>query len=147
MELKEIASAFTNPSWWVLTVIVGLLLNVLAPFINKWIESIWAARSTKRAKQVEQDKQYVADRADHLKSKPTGALEAKADCIYWITRIILLLCIYLMLIQVAFAAIIPLLSFAAIPIAIIAFFHITVYYRSWKEAARIHNIVIGAEEI
>jgi len=144
--LKEMLSAFASPSWWVLTVIVGLLLNVLAPFLNKWIESAWAARSTKRSAQVDEEESFISGRAQYLKAQPTGKIEAKTDCIYWVVRIILLLCIYLILIQVAFSAPVPYFNVIAIPIAIAAFFHISRYRRNWRKAVRVHNLVCAGKQ-
>lgn len=138
---EDLAAALFNPAWWVLTVIVGLLLNVLAPFINKWIEASWAKRSEKHANQVEAEEAWVSTRVDQLRSESTGRIEAKTDCIYWVARIILLLCAYMVLIQVTFSAPVPLLDYLAIPLAIMAFFHISRYRRAWKSAVRIHNLV------
>ena len=144
---KEALSAFASPSWWVLTVIVGLFLNAAAPFINKWIESTWASRSTKHATESAEEEKRILAKARHLQSEQTGKIEAKTDCIYWVARIILLLCMYLILIQIAFSAPIPFLSIAAIPIAIAAFFHISKYRRNWRTALRVHNLVCSGKQI
>lgn len=137
--MNDILTAIKNPGWWVLTVVVGLILNVFAPFVNKFIESAWASRTKKKKALLSAYERAVRDSLKDLISRPTGLIEAKIDSIYWAVRIVLALSIYLMLIQVCFA--IPFLpgQLTVAPLSLIAFFSISDHWGKWKLAMRIHN--------
>lgn len=138
--MNDIMLALKNPAWWVLTVVVGLALNALAPFVNRWIESAWAARSEKKRKLLSAEGAEIKRTAELLASNPTGLIEAKLDIIYWTVRIILVLAVYLMAIQLCFAIPNPHVQLLVAPLSIAAFFSITGLWRKWKRASRIHDL-------
>ena len=137
--MDEILVALKNPGWWVLTVLVGLFLNILAPFVNRWVENTWVSRSEKKRKLAADDEAQIKREVRELAARPTGLVEAKLDVVYWTVRIVLALTIFLMLIQLCFA--IPYMpgQLAVAPLSLIAFFSITGFWRRWKRRARIHN--------
>ena len=139
--MEEALNAFKNPTWWILTVVVGLLLNVLAPFINRSIESAWASRSKKRREEVERLEGAIKVTVDRLSTKPDGLIEAKLDVIYWCLRIILTLTIYLLLVQIIFSIPVLLANAAAAPIAVLGFLNIAGHWQKWSVSRRIHNLV------
>lgn len=137
--MSEIFVALKNPGWWILTVAVGLLLNVFAPFVNRWIESTWAARSARKRQLMSADEAAIEQKVKELAGRPSGLVEAKLDAMYWLVRIILVLTIYLMMIQLCFS--IPMLpvQLAVAPLSLVAFFSITGFWRRWKRRERIHD--------
>lgn len=139
--MDETLNAFASPSWWVLTVAVGLLLNILAPFINKGIESFWASQSKKKAEDLSREEAAVQFKVKELASRNTGYLEAKMEMMYWAIRIVLVLSIYLLLIQVVFALPLPYVNIAAAPIAIVGFLNVTKHWKRWRLGCRIHNLL------
>lgn len=137
--MNDIALALKNPAWWVLSVVVGLALNTLAPFVNRWIESAWAARSEKRRKLLSTEETQLKLTVEELASNPMSLIEVKLDIIYSAVRIILILSVYLMAIQLCFA--IPNLHVQLLvaPLSLAAFFSITGAWRKWKRGSRIHD--------
>lgn len=137
--MNEIVVALKNPGWWILTVAVGLLLNVFAPFVNRWIESVWAARSARKRQLMSVEEGDIRQRVMELAERPSGLVEARLDAMYWLVRIILVLTIYLMMIQLCFS--IPMLpvQLAVAPLSLAAFFSITGFWRRWKRCERIHD--------
>lgn len=137
--MNDIMLALKNPAWWVLTVVVGFALNALAPFVNRWIESAWAARSEKKRKLLSDEEAEITRTVEELALHPTSLIEVKLDMIYWTVRIILIFSIYLMAIQLCFA--IPSLHVQLLvaPLSLAAFFSITGLWRKWKRGSRIHN--------
>ncbi|PKO38557.1 MAG: hypothetical protein CVU31_18730 [Betaproteobacteria bacterium HGW-Betaproteobacteria-4] len=142
MDINEAIAAFHNPSWWVLTVIVGLFLNVFAPFINKGIESIWASYSKKKSESIEHRNATMESKVARLAKKESGLLEAKIEATYWAVRIVLSLSIYLVLIQIAFSIPMGNANLAAIPIALAAFLSITKFIKRWTDNKEIHNLLL-----
>ncbi len=137
--MNDIMLALKNPAWWVLTVVVSLGLNMLAPFVNRWIESAWAARSEKKRQLLSTEEAEIKRTVEELAANPAALIEAKLDTIYWTVRIILILSVYLMAIQLLFA--IPMLHVQILvaPLSIAAFFSITGLWRKWKRGSRIQN--------
>jgi len=137
--VDETLKAFANPSWWLLTVVVGLLLNIGAPFINRGIDSWWTSRSAKRKVQVEKEAARNAKKVSDLVGRPTGLLESKMEVVYWSTRMVLVLSVYLLLVQVAAAFPFYFANLLTIPIALAGFFHISDFRRKWNRARDVHN--------
>ena len=136
--MEPIVSTVRNPSWWILTVFVGLALNIFAPFINKWIESVLKSRSERKRAEAESEDYEVKVHVEELASKETGLIEAKLNAMYWAIRVILAFMVYLMLIQLFFA--IPLVgNLLVAPLSLMAFFSITNFWKQWKYHTRIHN--------
>ncbi|WP_116807636.1 hypothetical protein [Steroidobacter cummioxidans] len=137
--MNDIMLALKNPAWWVLTVVVGLALNAVAPFVNRWIESVWAARSEKRRQLVSAEDAEIKQTVAELASNPTGLIEVRLDTIYWTVRIILILCIYLMAIQLCFSIPMPTVQLLVAPLSLAAFFSIMGLWRKCKRGSRIHS--------
>ena len=139
--MDEALKAFANPSWWVLSVAIGLLLNILAPFINKAVESFWAAHSKRKSEELASAEAEIQRKVEWLATKDTGFLEAKLEAMYWAIRIVLVLSIYLLLIQVTFAIPLPYINVAAAPIALFGFLNITKFWKRWRESRHVHNML------
>jgi hypothetical protein len=137
--MNDIMLALKNPAWWVLTVVVGLALNTLAPFVNRWIEAAWAARSEKRRTLLSAEEAKIKQTVEQLASTPTGLIEVRLDTIYWTVRIILVLSVYLMAIQLCFAIPMAPVQLLVAPLSLAAFFSISGLWRKWKRDSRIHN--------
>ena len=141
MNMEETVKAFGNPSWWILTVAVGFLLNILAPFVNKGIESFWGSRSKRKSDELKRTEDLLQRRVARLADRPNGLIEAKLEVIYWAIRIVLTLTIYLLIVQVVFSIPLEYFNAAAAPAALAGFFHIARYWKSWISSRRIHNLL------
>nr|WP_298725033.1 hypothetical protein [uncultured Steroidobacter sp.] len=137
--MNDIMLALKNPAWWVLTVVVGLALNAVAPFVNRWIESAWAARSEKKRKLLSAEDAEIKQTVDELALRPTGLIEVRLDIIYWTARIILILSIYLMAIQLCFSIPMQAVQLLVAPLSLAAFFSIMGLWRKCKRGSRIHS--------
>lgn len=137
--INEAIEAFKSPSWWILTVIVGLTLNVGAPFINRIVDGWWTKRSKRRAAFRGALEKHLKEHVEALANRPTGLVEQRTLCIYWTVRIILLLCVYTLLTQLAFFSGIPYGDYLTIPIALAAFFHISKYWSRRAIVIKVHN--------
>lgn len=142
MEIDVILNSLKSPSWWVLTIFFGLILNVVAPFINRSIESWWGNHSSKRKSIIERSEKRTKARIADSASREIGILEIKLEAIYWAIRIVMLLTIFLVAIQLTFAVQIYLVNLLAIPLALAAFFSITAYWKKLKVSIYIHNEVL-----
>lgn len=141
--MDEALKAFSSPSWWVLSVVIGLLLNILAPFINKGIESFWASHSKRKADELARAEASIQRSVQYLlKKEETGLLLAKIEAMYWAVRIVLVLSIYLLLIQVAFSIPSQFANVAAAPIAVLGFLNITRFWKRWRANCHIHNLLV-----
>lgn len=137
--MNDIMLALKNPAWWVLTVVVGLALNAVAPFVNRWIESTWASRSEKKRKLLSTEDAEIKQEVEKLALSPTGLIEVRLDTIYWTVRIILILSIYLMAIQLCFSIPNQTVQLLVAPLSLAAFFSIMGLWRKCKRGSRIHS--------
>mgnify|MGYP001233321823 CR=1 FL=1 len=139
--MDEALKAFSSPSWWVLSVVIGLVLNILAPFINKAIESFWATHSKRKTEELASAAAVIRSKVERLAKRDTGLLEAKMEAMYWAIRIVLVLSIYLLLVQATFAIPLPYINVAAAPIALVGFLNITKFWKRWRESCHVHNLL------
>ncbi|MBK5355051.1 hypothetical protein JFU37_21445 [Pseudomonas sp. TH41] len=137
--MDEALKAFSNPSWWVLSVFIGLLLNIGAPFINKSIDAFWASHSKRKTDELALKKAATQRSIERLAKRETGLLEAKMDSLYWAIRIVLVLSLYLLLIQAAFSF--PFVDFSAAPIAVLGFLSVTKLWKRWTRSRYIHQML------
>jgi hypothetical protein len=139
---EELLKAFASPTWWILTVVVGLLLNVVAPFITRGVESFWQKYSQARQSEVARKSEAFTRRSAELASSPTGLIEAKLEVIYRGLRLLVVLCVLIFSIQFSF--VVPdeiVRTVLAGAFAFGGYFATFAGWRAWNDAHKLHNAV------
>lgn len=119
--MDEVSKAFVNPSWWILTIIVGLLLNIVASLIFSPIQ-YFLDRIFEKYRLLNQEKSAAYERKiNDLKSKENILSILRLDSIYFYIKAIAQGLIFIMLSEVSYS-----LNIFVIPSLGVLFFIIVV---------------------
>jgi hypothetical protein len=140
--MDELAKALTNPAWWILTVAVGLLLNLVAPFISKGMEGLWARYSESRRTEIAKLDATFAREEQRLGSSQNGLIEVKLEVIYRGLRVLVGLTVTILAVQVTYAVPSVYGPMIAVVMAMLGYLGVYSYWKAWKRAHDLHNAVV-----
>ncbi len=87
--MEEFYTNLSQPSWWLGVVVVGLLLNLTTPYINKVIDKRFDRFMQHRRVQNERESKEFSEALNQISNSATGLLEIKLDAISFSTQAIL----------------------------------------------------------
>lgn len=89
--MDELAKLFVTPTWWISTVIVAFVVNVLAAYSKSWIDRAWGTWSKTRGHKLEQARRVDDMVVSYLIVDPARLVDVRTEAIYYLLRVVLAL--------------------------------------------------------
>lgn len=89
--MAELTKLLSTPAWWISTVIVAFVVNVLAAYTKPWFDRIWSTWSESRRNKLEEAKKVDDKIVQYLIEDRTRLVDVRTEATYYLLRVVLAL--------------------------------------------------------
>ena len=89
--MDELTKLLVTPAWWISTVIVAFVVNVLAAYAKPWFDRVWATWSESRRNKLEEAEKVDDKIVQYLIEDRTRIVDIRTEATYYLLRVVLAL--------------------------------------------------------
>jgi hypothetical protein len=90
-QMEELTKLLVTPTWWISTVIVAFVVNVLAAYAKPSFDRLWATWSESRRTKLKEVEKIDEKIVQYLIADRNRLVDVRTEAIYYLLRVVLAL--------------------------------------------------------